>query len=259
MLNFGVSRGHRRDMREVAMIVLGVVIALGLGAIATEIGWRLEVREARAAVRSELAFNFELLERGRDHADCIDRRLETLARIVEEASQTRRLPPLGAIHGTGGAIWQRGVWDSQVAAETAAHYPTQEAAGLSRIYRRFQLLIDNNARMDEAWTTLQGMSGPGRSLDPVTEGALYDALSRARRANDFVRLSAPFTRNILANTLGVDYPRFADDRRPITAGVASACSAAVSDYRPPTYGSPVYSPAEQAQRMRDLAGAGRPR
>jgi hypothetical protein len=42
-------------------VVLGVVIAILLGAVANEIGWRLEVAKAREQIRDELSFNFALL------------------------------------------------------------------------------------------------------------------------------------------------------------------------------------------------------
>ncbi|MGQ0558345.1 MAG: hypothetical protein ACT4OE_01980 [Sphingosinicella sp.] len=252
-----ISAQRRRDLREVTMIVVGVLIALGLGTVADRIGWQLEVRSARTAVRSEFAFNFAGLDRAERQVGCADRRLEELGRILLDASRGHRLPPLGDIGRPMNYAWQRGVWDSQVAAQTSAHYPSMEAAGIARLHRRFAIQADNEAAQSQTWATLQMLSGPGRPLDSGSEAALWSALAEARAINARIARDIRFTRQILGRALGDDYPRFADARRPLM-GPLSLCEP-IGRQVPSTYGSPLESTSQAAGRELVRSGPEPPR
>jgi hypothetical protein len=208
--------GWRAFAGEVGIIVLGVVIALLLGAMANEIGWRIEVAKAREQIRDELSFNFELLDRKERRARCVAKQLDEIGALMVEASRTRRLPPLGGINGAATTFWPRGILESQMAAQTMAHYPAREAAGLNRVYRRFQALAEADAVEQQAWDVLSMLKGPGRALDADTEGKLYAALAQARNSNKGIPYFRAGVRKVLADTLGSDYPKSAG-LRPVSA------------------------------------------
>jgi hypothetical protein len=166
------ANGWRAFGGEVGVIVLGVIIALLFGAAANEIGWRIEVAKAREQIRDELSFNFELLERKERRASCVAKQRDAIGAIMAEASRTRRLPPLGGINAATIAYWPRGIWETQLAAQTIAHYPARDAAGLNRVYGRFQAVAEADAVEQQAWDVLSMLVGPGRALDADTEGRL---------------------------------------------------------------------------------------
>src|SRR3954447_5124135 len=94
---------RRKFLRDLGSIVLGVLIALALGAITTEIGWLLDVRNAKQAIGEELG---EILGQGRDRErlyPCVERKLYAIANILAKADETGRLPPVGPI---GDPAWR---------------------------------------------------------------------------------------------------------------------------------------------------------
>jgi hypothetical protein len=225
--------GWRAFVGEVGVIVLGVLIALILGAMANEIGWRIEVAKAREQIRDEISFNFTLLGMHERDAPCVAQRLDKIGEIMIEASRTGRLPPLAPLGTAPTALWPRGIWESQLAGQTITHYPTREAAGLSRIYRRFEAISEADRDTQHAWDVLAMLVGPGRRLDPDSEGRLYAALAQARRSNALTRSRAAGARQLLAETLGADYPRSAGLKPVVTGQPCEAVSGTV----PLTYGS----------------------
>ena len=189
MLKITITERKRKFAREVGSIVLGVLIALGLGAIANEIGWANEVRGARVAIKQEISNTLTGARRRAQLSDCVDRRLDLLTDILAQASRTRQLPALGAIHSPGARNWRTGVWSSYVAADTAAHFPSGELRGLTGVYAVIDTLNEVNDSEDEAWRKLAMFVGPGRPLDAQTEGTLYEALGTARQRNRLMRNS----------------------------------------------------------------------
>lgn len=154
--------GWRRFFGEVGIIILGVMVALGLGAIATEIGWRRDVTDARAA----LAFEFgdgigqgKLIVRV---TPCVEQRLDQLTRIVADAESSGRLPPVGAIGTPPWHTWDSGVWDSAIASQTVSHFPPDEASGIVGFYNFLSILRENTSRELDLWTRLYALVGPGR-------------------------------------------------------------------------------------------------
>src|SRR5215218_8138364 len=116
MVEQSASRRDRLKsrLREIGNIVLGVLIALGLGAIASEIGWKLEAASARSALADELG---EIIGQGlaRERADrCIERKLDAIAAILTKAEDSGRLPAVGSIGDPMYRTWSSGVWESTI-------------------------------------------------------------------------------------------------------------------------------------------------
>src|SRR5262245_23043489 len=111
------SDGWRAFSGEVGKIVLGVLVALGLGAVATDIGWRVEVDRARTALTYELGETVGQADERVKYASCVERRLDRIAQIVEQAAASGRLPPIGDISNPMFRTWNRGVWDSAVSSQ----------------------------------------------------------------------------------------------------------------------------------------------
>lgn len=206
----------RRSAREVGKIVLGVLIALGLGAVASEIGWQIEVRAARRALSPELG---ELIGQGDERvrvSRCVQRRLDRVADLLEVAARSGRLPPAAPIGAPPYRTWPRGVWDSTINAQTAAHFDREELDQYSSAYA-FTVQIERaHMRELEVWTALHAVVGPGRPVPPEELARLHGAVSEARFLDRFVALNG-LRMHQLADAYRLDYEQESVDdyRRPL--------------------------------------------
>lgn len=176
---------------ELANITLGVLIALALGWVATSIGWRNDVQQARAGLRLEIG---KIVVRGAERqraGPCVERRLDQLAALLDEAQQSGRLPPIGDLGTPPIRTWSRGLWDSAVDPETKAHFEQAEREYLTGIYELVTPLARYTPQEVDAWTELYGMVGPGRAVEPGEIAAWRAAIGRARMINrSMIRVSS---------------------------------------------------------------------
>lgn len=184
------SNGWRPFFNEVGKIVLGVLIALGLGAVATEIGWRIEVDRTRDALALELGETVGQADERIQYAPCVERRLDQLADIVEAAAISGRLPPLGNISLPSFRTYSRGIWDSAVSSQTASHFPSEEAGAFVSLNEFVTLLQQTGVRELDVWTQLYGLVGPGRAIAPDELASLRQAISEARLLHRVMSMAA---------------------------------------------------------------------
>ena len=170
----------REFLTEVGVVVLGICIAL-TGEQAIEwLHWRNQVQDAREVIATEMAWNLEGAIRRMRTVRCSEQRLDSLAKILDQASRSGSLPPLGYIGAPPPWRWRSGAWESVVASQTATHFERQQLADYSDIYKIVEREQDNYLQEVAAWSDLSTMVGPGRRLDPASEAQLRSALSRAR-------------------------------------------------------------------------------
>lgn len=188
MAETNASRRERwkARLREIGNIVLGVLIALALGAIATEIGWLIEVRSAKAALAEELG---EILGQGREREridPCIERKLDTIGSILTEADKTGHLPPIGPIGRPAWRTWSHNVWDSIIGSDTALHFDRETLDNISGVYEFVSIINRYSDQEMDAWRRLFAIVGPGRAISREEIVSLRDALSSARLANRLI-------------------------------------------------------------------------
>ena len=212
--------GWREFVGEVGIIVVGVLIALAFEAMVDDLRWRGKVSAARTELRHEVGHNLALLDDRISEQQCVKRRLDQLAVIITRASASGRLPPLGAVGSADGYTFPVSVWESQIAAETMTHFPAEQTAAISRVYRFIETIHDTNRAEVAAWTTLQTMVGPGRTVDAGSVSRLIEALEIARIGNRAVKYEKRAVQRVLVNGgLGRDFPQL-DPRNPpvLTSG-----------------------------------------
>lgn len=221
--------------RDIMVTTLGVLIALGLGAIASEIGWKIAAAQAREALGDELG---EIVGQAneRESADpCIERKLDEIAAIIDQAAASHRLPPVGAIGDPLYRTWSSGVWASTINADISSHMDRETLDNLSGVYEFVATM--NSATRDElvAWTELTAIVGPGRPITDDEIRMLRASLSRARIANRMSQISAIHIDQIVkafelpANSETIaEYAALSRDRfcRPIAAPAGERYGAA---------------------------------
>lgn len=197
---------RRSFAREIGGIVLGVLIALALGAMATAIGWRIEAADARDALSAELG---EIVGQGRERELanlCIEKRFDRIAAVIDAAAETGNLPPLGDIGNPPFRTWSTGVWNSTISADIASHMDRETLDNLSGVYE-FVTVLNREAQIEnDTWTALYALVGPGRAIASAEIVDLRSALSRARMAHRMVIISVVRLRQI-ADAYDLPYDR----------------------------------------------------
>jgi len=180
----------REFLGEILVIVTGVLIALGLEQAVEAWHWHHQVENAESALGRELS---ETVGQGRERiaiSDCVDRRLDSLADIVDRAAESGRLPPVGDIAMPPERTWSNGVWQSTLAGQTGEHLANDQRTSLSVIYGFVAFLGSTNLRELDIWTRLYALVGPGRTLQPAEAAELRNAISEARAANQVIGLAS---------------------------------------------------------------------
>jgi hypothetical protein len=242
------ARVKRRNMmRDVGEIVLGVLIALALGAVATQIGWEVDVWRAKQAIANELG---EAVGQGvqRQRADrCIETKLASFAEILDEAEASGRFPAIGDLGSPLVRTWSTDVWDSTRNADIASQMDRETLDDLSGVYR-FIADIDAATKAEvAAWTELFAIVGPGREADPVELRALRAALARARAAHRTIVGSSVW---LDALTRRLELPVNRDAVRQYAAAPFAEHCAPIAPYRGERYGeAPFRGSAERARRL----------
>lgn len=242
------SRVKRRKMlRDVGEIVLGVLIALALGAVANEIGSEVEVWRANQAIADELG---EAVGQGmqRQRADaCVERKLASFAEILDAADASGRLPAVGDLGRPLLRTWSTDVWDSTRSANIASQMDRERLDDLSGVYRFIARIDEATNRETDAWIDLFAMVGPGRAIDVAEIRDLRRALAQARAAH----------RNVVGSSVWLDaltrklsLPVNRDAVRQYAAAPIGIYCAPIAPYRGERYGeAPFRGSAERARSM----------
>jgi hypothetical protein len=171
----------RELLTEIGVVVIGVCIALGAEQTVEWLHWRAQVSDAREVIATELVASIQggiIIQRAES---CTERRLDQLAAILDGAGKSGSLPPVGDIgFPPRGLWWGNGAWESVVASQTATHFPSQQLAHISSLYKMIQRVESFDLREIQDWRDLYAMIGPGRRLDAPSEAALRQTLSNAR-------------------------------------------------------------------------------
>lgn len=156
----------REFLTELGTITLGVCIALAAEQTVEWLHWRAQVQEARGVIATELAGNLSNGIRRMRTEHCTEQRLDTLAQVVDAASRSGTLPPVGDIGVPPLSQWTSGAWDSVVASQTATHFPRQQLAELAVIYGFVRKADGLNLADANSWAELHTMVGRCRLREP---------------------------------------------------------------------------------------------
>jgi hypothetical protein len=205
----------REFLKEYAIIVIGVLTALAAEQAVEWWHWKSQVAEARGLISSELARNVRQSIIRLRIEKCGERRLDELGAILDSASKSGALPPVGDIGAPPRSAWYSGAWESAVASEIAVHFPRQELAALNTIYKFIQNAGEYSIGEKTQWNALYALVGPGRRLDPASEAMLREAMSQARASNrDMALIGA----NIIRDVKRLNLPLSSSDLNDIARG-----------------------------------------
>jgi hypothetical protein len=182
--------GLREFLKEYAIIVVGVLTALAAEQGAEWLHWRELVQDGRRDMAaSYVKIQTLSVEREAD-SHCLSMRINEIVGILDQASRTGRLPPVGDIGSPALRLWAETEWPTLVAAQTAVHFPRDEARRYAEIADYARSVDMDSTREAEDWTTLYTIVGPGRPTSDVELSKLRSALGSALYHARSFRLAA---------------------------------------------------------------------
>jgi type II secretory pathway pseudopilin PulG len=171
--------GWRAFTGEVAVVVLGVVIALFAQQVVQSFNDRSAAEQARNNIRAELAVNIGRMQSADECTACLERRLDELANFISEARKGRSLADVTWIGRP--PVWdmENSRWQSATASGRSSLFEKDEQAAIADVY---SLMVDYQAEErveEEAWAKLRGLAGL-ETLSEARDATLSDALQQAR-------------------------------------------------------------------------------
>lgn len=221
--------GWREFAGEIAIIVIGVSIALGAEQALQTIHDRTIRAEARDAIEGEIGRNLDAFRRRSEVQNCINSRLREVETLLTTTPLGAPLPkPLWIGRPQ---IW--GIAEARLEAATSgartALLTGAQQAGYSEVYNNVRILAQAQDIEQLAWARLRALETLP-SIDGQSRANLIEALHEARYAN-FRIIVASAQSLERAEAIGIE-----PGRSPYGKGSRSACI-------------PMDTPREQALKM----------
>jgi hypothetical protein len=169
------GRRLRSFAGQVAIIVLGVLIALAADKVVGDIRDRDAAADARANVRAELAENLGRIAQRHATRACIDRRLGEIADLLDG----RRRQPIRWVGRP--QVWpvENSRWTTVAEGGRATLLRPDEQAAFGAIYANILDFRDNQATEQLAWAQLRALAG--RAVPSAQEAATARAALQTAR------------------------------------------------------------------------------
>lgn len=201
----------RKFVREVGSIVLGVLIALGIGELAEAARWDVRTRASVSAMNTELGYHqWQFLER-RLMQPCIERKLEQIETLLTRARSTGKLPAVTSVGRIPARPFETGAWEVAMSLGVPLHMDRVDVTEYGGLYETIDLYPGavGGAEMD-AWAKLQLIERLEGPISDDVLGTLWEALADARhygRLSGMVAEQAGASMNLLEVALPVDRAR----------------------------------------------------
>lgn len=204
--------------REVGSVVLGVLIALGIGEIAEAVRWQVRVDRSMAAMRTEVGGNrFNIVER-RAYQDCLVNRLTEVGHVLGDARRTGILPHIDNVAGPGLRGTESSAFEVSKSEGVPLHMDRDQARLVALIYASFDAYATIASEERNSWRLLGLLeNAPG----PVSDDLLTALLQSWAEATAQSKLIG----NILQQTddqleklgFAVEYASEVPNRRALTS------------------------------------------
>ncbi|THD70532.1 hypothetical protein [Phenylobacterium sp.] len=178
--------GWREFLKEIATIVIGVLIALGAEQGVEWLHWQEKTQAAEAQMQRELSFSWGTAEERIEVTPCLEQRLAALEdRLLAPGTQWAPLPPMvhpltgPAVYLTPSRNWDSEVWRSLAADGTVGHVGRDRQVMLGRLYVQIgHMEADNRLEFSEIGEL--NLLGRALDLDRTQRLALSRLIERER-------------------------------------------------------------------------------
>jgi hypothetical protein len=159
--------GLREFLKEYAIIVVGVLTALGAEQVAESMGWRHKIQEAEHAMRLELAEDDGPQAIARLAAvACFDEQLDGLEAMATVRADRRSFRRAALSYGPANRTWDSQAWQAVVASDVGTHMGADDLVRWSSPYRIVPELAGSGTEELHARTALGAVRDAG---GPLTE------------------------------------------------------------------------------------------
>ena len=201
---------RRECAREIVIVTLGVLIALGIGEIADAIRWEGRVRTSMAAIRVDLgAMRYDLNERI-VLQPCLEEKLEMIAAVIKQARRTNQLPEVQGLAKFPMRKMEFANWEVAKVEGITLHMSRDEAVSLGHIYSGLESFpgASNGPEM-RVWSRLMAMEdAPG----PIDSALLAEFTMAYQEAKTYAYQSKVIAEQIDADLAQRGIPiRWADN------------------------------------------------
>ena len=215
----GVKTNPFRDWRtfltEIAIIVVGVLIALLAQQMADSRNWDAQVRDARESMDGQLAGSMFAARERVGSADCTERQLARLDQLTD----LDEVPPLSRTTGSGLRPWATSTWESATASGAVAHMAKDTRDTYSEIFDFTRKMGSLNIAEYDVASGLSTML-THRRLDPVSRDRLQREIASARRYNSLLKLAS---QQWIESAKPLHLRLAADDENELRNAVSAAC------------------------------------
>ena len=156
--------GWREFLKEVGIIVLGVLIALGAEQAVELLHWRQQVEITDEALQQEIRLDLRFAYGRRVTEPCLNGRIAQLRdKLLQpgprwtadtvSVSLGKYYNPteMRTVYRAPGTPYQTQVWDVALAGTALTHMPRDRAALYAKLYNEIALLRDDHAREEQLW------------------------------------------------------------------------------------------------------------
>lgn len=167
--------------REIGIITLGVLIALGIGELADFFRWQVRVQGSLAAIRLDLAdASYTFLER-RVIQPCIERQLKLLDVALEQARRTGEMPKVTGLMIYRARLFSTASWEVAKSEGVLLHMEREDAIQLGNIYTAIDTYPgDSSGAETENWRLLTSVDKLAGPIDSNLTSSLIIALRQAQ-------------------------------------------------------------------------------
>lgn len=175
-----LGRRGRNYLREVSIVLLGVLIALALEQVA--LGWRERVRTEglRASIDEELADFAEVATLRRELQDCILARLDAIDAVLATPGAAG---PWRGVDRPPFFFTSRGAWNSDAADLLSRHFGARSYRIYGEIYQGMEEFNALSQQEQAHWIALQTLERQDKPLAGERRWRLVEAAAGARNAN----------------------------------------------------------------------------
>ena len=175
----------REFLVEIAIIVIGVALALGAEELLSDYHAGKEVAVVQESLNDELADSlFASLERI-NHAQCQQRTIERLDSLVHGPASE----PIGDIQPGPVRLWGSAAWEAAVASGIVEEMEHDERRAYAQLFGVVRTMKDWNTRERELWAVVRAYSRTPPST-PEARHRLAEAVSQLRSLTSIMALAA---------------------------------------------------------------------
>jgi hypothetical protein len=192
--------GLREFLKEYAIIVVGVLTALGAEQGVEWLHWRHLAEQARADMAADYRRTLKNVGQLDAAAPCERRRVDELRAALDKAEVDGRLPALPAIDPPPNFAWTFRGWEGLVSSQALAHLPRGEAARYSAQAAYVTYLIRMRDAQRDDWAILSSMGGPSRPMSAAEAANLRATLGRVLSEDGWLRTQGDGLGRMISDT-----------------------------------------------------------